>query len=403
MGLLVLGICILILATCVHWVLAPLNRAAKHRQLPPQFRLADLFCLFVLVQLPVGGIHLWLDRWRAGFAVILSIDAMLTLSMALLWLACVRMLSQAGVHLVWRRCVVLTVVLPCTIASAIAVIWLLAAAIDFATSERWANGALMVLAEIPVIAVLYFLGRFMRATVAAVPATPQDREETWQNDPVFISLSSSTKRLILNVAIVVALLALLALAGCIALLALPVVAPLVCLIWVLGPLDRAAKNRQFPIQFGLADLLCLFVLIQLPIGILHWTLADDLKQGIVPADIVVGIAAGSVWWVCWHTMSRAGIQVVWQRCVVLALVLPGGYVGSIALAVLPFVAVAMFMSDRSTIAWWLLFVEITLPPILYYFGRFTRAIVAASKDNDVATETITLPDDDEAPTVAEEQ
>ena len=37
----------------------------------------------------------------------------------------------------------------------------------------------------------------------------------------------------------------------------------------LGALDRAAKNRQFPIQFGLADLLCLFVLIQLPVGVIH--------------------------------------------------------------------------------------------------------------------------------------
>jgi hypothetical protein len=199
------------------------------------------------------------------------------------------------------------------------------------------------------------------------------------------------------------LLGLLAGAGCVAISAGGRAAAWACLNWVLGPLDRAAKNRQFPIQFGLADLLCLFVLIQLPVGILNWTLADDLKQGIVAADILVGIAAGSVWWVCWHTMSRAGIQVVWQRCVVLALVLPGGYVGSIALAVLPFAAVALFMSDRPTIAWWLLLVEIVLPAILYYFGRFTRTIVAASKDNDVATEVLLLPDDDEAPTVSEEQ
>ena len=33
--------------------------------------------------------------------------------------------------------------------------------------------------------------------------------------------------------------------------------------WVFGPLDRAAKNRKYPIQFSLADFLCLFVEIQL--------------------------------------------------------------------------------------------------------------------------------------------
>jgi hypothetical protein len=164
--------------------------------------------------------------------------------------------------------------------------------------------------------------------------------------------------------------------------------------WVLGPLDRAAKNRQSPIQFGLADLLCLFVLIQLPVGILHWTLADVLREGIVMVDILLGIVAGLVWWVCWHTMSRAGIEVVWQRCLVLAIVLPGGYVGSVALMVLPFAAGALFMSDHAAIAWWLLLVEVVLPAILYCFGRFTRAIVAESRDNEVAMEAIVLPEDE---------
>jgi hypothetical protein len=174
--------------------------------------------------------------------------------------------------------------------------------------------------------------------------------------------------------------------------------------WVLGPLDRAAKNRQSPIQFGLADLLCLFILIQLPVGIVHWTLADVLREGIVVVDILIGIVAGLVWWVCWHTMSRAGIEVVWQRCVVLALVLPGGYVGSVALMVLPIAvgALLLFQPDRSTIACWLLLVEVVLPAILYYFGRFTRAIVAASEDRDVAIKAIILPEDEKAPTVSEE-
>ena len=36
-----------------------------------------------------------------------------------------------------------------------------------------------------------------------------------------------------------------------------------CYRWVLGPLDRAAKSRQYPAQFSLADLLSLFVLARI--------------------------------------------------------------------------------------------------------------------------------------------
>jgi hypothetical protein len=378
------------------WILGPLNRAAENRQYPIQYGLADLLSLFVLVQFPIGIVR-WTTchgDWVQSGEV--AIDILIGIVAVLLWWNTARLLSRAGVHTVWRRCVVLILVVPSLIVGPFAVFAPLISVMD-------RGNVLWLLADVPVVAILYLLGRFTRATVASTAVTSQGNEGVCQNHPASVPLTSSSRRVICNVAMIVTLLGLLALAGCIALVALPVVAPLLCLAWVLGPLDRAAKNRQFPIQFGLADLLCLFVLIQLPVGILHWTLADDLKQGIVGFDILVGIAAGSVWWVCWHTMSRAGIQVVWQRCLVLALVLPGGYVGSIALAVLPFVAVALFMSDRPTIAWSLLLVEIILPAVLYYFGRFTRAIVAASKDNDVAIEVILFPEDDEAPTVLEEQ
>ncbi len=90
-----------------------------------------------------------------------------------------------------------------------------------------------------------------------------------------------------------------------------------CLNWVLGPLDRAAKNRQFPIQFGLADLLCLFVLIQLSIGFLQWMSGD--VEAVVVLDILLGVIVIVVWWKCVRTLSQAGIHGAWQRCFVLTL------------------------------------------------------------------------------------
>ncbi len=83
--------------------------------------------------------------------------------------------------------------------------------------------------------------------------------------------------------------------------------------------------------------------------------------------------------------------------------MPGGYIGSIAVLILPFAVIALFTSHQSSIAWWLLLAETALPGVLYAFGRFTRAIVAASKDKDVAIEAIILTANKEAPTVSENE
>jgi hypothetical protein len=392
---LVLG---LVVWATLNWILGPLNRAAENRQYPIQYSLADLLSLFVLVQFPIGIIHWIAHETRADGAAEVTIDVFILIVAILLWWNTARLLSRAGVHRVSRRAVVLIVIVPSLIVGPLAVFVPVMGVMGVMDS----GNVLWLFAYVPIIGILYLLGRFTRATVASAALASQGEQGVRQNAPASAPLIRPSRCLVCDIAIVAALLGLVALAGCIALLALPFVAPLACLNWVLGPLDRAARNRQFPIQFGLADLLCLFILIQLPVGILHWTLADVLKEGIVAGDILLGIAAGSIWWVCWHTMSRAGIQVVWQRCVVLALVLPGGYVGSIALAVLPFVAGALFMSHRSTIAWLVLLVEILLPGVLYYFGCFTRKIVATSRNSDVAMEVILVSDDDETPTVSEE-
>jgi hypothetical protein len=154
------------------------------------------------------------------------------------------------------------------------------------------------------------------------------------------------------------------------------------LLWMLGPLDRAAKNRQYPIQFGLADLLSLFVLIQLPIGLIHWALQAEPHRVAVIFDVVLGVINTVLWWFCVRTLSRAGIHVVWQRCLVIIVVMPGAYVGSIVAIVLPFVAGQFFLEQKFAIADWLLLAETILAGILYAFSRFTRAIAAAAKDKD---------------------
>ena len=118
--------------------------------------------------------------------------------------------------------------------------------------------------------------------------------------------------------------------------------------WVLGPLDRAAKNRRYPIQFTLADFLCLFVQIQL---LLAWPAA--FFQTMEDKSAFVGIAIGVValtllvWWTGVHTLSRAGIHNTLGRALTLTIGIPFGYAGSLAIPAIGLTTLAMLFEPVS--------------------------------------------------------
>jgi hypothetical protein len=148
-----------------------------------------------------------------------------------------------------------------------------------------------------------------------------------------------------------------------------------CFVWVLSPLDRAAKNRRCAIQFALADLLCLFVLVQLPVGLIH-----RATEGFIPADVLLAIAAIVLWWGCVRTLSRAGIHVVWQRCVVLTGVMLVAACVPVAELLLIGAAVDLFQYQSHTNQDYLiLFLAVPFFGVVYVMGRLTRAIVASAK------------------------
>jgi hypothetical protein len=158
-----------------------------------------------------------------------------------------------------------------------------------------------------------------------------------------------------------------------------------CLYWMLGPLDREAKKRRFPSQFSLADLLSLFVLVQVPIGGVKWaTATEEFQAPAVVISIVLGAIAIVIWWVCVQTLSRAGVHIVWQRCVVLLVVLPVGYVGTIAVLVVPAVAVGCLVDGHSLYAEGLVLAEAIVVCIIYVLGRVSRRIVALANERQAA-------------------
>jgi hypothetical protein len=170
-GLLCLGMpAVLIIAiwATLGWILGPLNRAAGDRQYPTQYGLADLLCLFVLVQLPIGSV-----RWLANYgnwsrAAEAMADVMVGTVAVWLWWNTARLLSLAGVHTGWRRAVVLIVIVPCLIIGPLAVLFPVIMAIG-------RPGPIFLLAELPILGVLYLLGLFTRATVAS--AEKENREQ----------------------------------------------------------------------------------------------------------------------------------------------------------------------------------------------------------------------------------
>jgi len=149
--------------------------------------------------------------------------------------------------------------------------------------------------------------------------------------------------------------------------------------WTLRPLDQAAKGSTRPPQFTLVDFFCLFLLIQLPTGLIHGWLPD--YSAIWGLDAFAWGACGMMWWISVRTLSRAGVQNPWHRGIFLVLALPVAYFGSIVAGALPVVLFALVVEghEHGRTIGLLAAIEAALCVALYACGWFTRRIVAAAR------------------------
>ena len=152
-----------------------------------------------------------------------------------------------------------------------------------------------------------------------------------------------------------------------------------CGSWILRPLDQAAKNSQRRPQFTLGDFLCLFLLVQLPTGLIHAWLRDVDSIAIWVLDAYGWGACGALWWVSVRTLSRAGVQNPWQRGVSLVVVLPISCFGSITAVVLPVMLVALLANGEELPIGLLVAIEAGLVVGLLACSRFTRWMVAVAR------------------------
>ena len=148
--------------------------------------------------------------------------------------------------------------------------------------------------------------------------------------------------------------------------------------WVIGPLHRAAEERDYRIQFTVADVLCLFFAMQLVLGMVGWAARFNAFQNVL-VYVFYFVIVGFAWWQFVRMLSRAGVRVVWQRCFLMLIVVPITLIGAFAVAFAPFAAIDLFMRQPSALGdIAILLAAIPLPGVIYWLGRFTRAVVASA-------------------------
>ncbi len=104
--------------------------------------------------------------------------------------------------------------------------------------------------------------------------------------------------------------------------------------WMLGPLDDAARNRRYPVQFTLMDFLTLVFLLQIPLGLVHSTMPYTQSWAIALLDVFGWTACSLIWWGSVRTLSRAGIHRPGQRILLAAVCIPVAYFGTFAVPLL---------------------------------------------------------------------
>jgi hypothetical protein len=148
--------------------------------------------------------------------------------------------------------------------------------------------------------------------------------------------------------------------------------------WLNGSLRRAGRDRNCPVQFTLADALCLLVVAQVVLGVLHW---ESLSLGVkfeLPWDIIFLCGVLYLWWEMVRMLSRAGVRTVWQRCVVILGTLATA-IGCFAVGFAPCAVVDLCgMQPNVPHDVCVLLAAVLLPAVIYRLGRFTRAIVASA-------------------------
>jgi hypothetical protein len=149
-------------------------------------------------------------------------------------------------------------------------------------------------------------------------------------------------------------------------------------LWILGPIDRAAKSREAPVRFSIGDFLCLFLAVQIPLTVIYQYVGEDERPLYWLFTIITWIMAPVIWFACARALSKAGVTASMHRFLFLGLVMPIVYYALVPFVILTMMGVGAIVIGNSVDprpGSWLIAAWVALIGIFYVSGVFTRWIV----------------------------
>jgi hypothetical protein len=159
--------------------------------------------------------------------------------------------------------------------------------------------------------------------------------------------------------------------------------------WIFSPIDRRGESRDAPLQFSISDILCLFVILQIPLIASHFlgtnSVIEEEQRSFWMITIIAWVIAPIIWFTCARALSKADIRNGRHRLIFLGLILPFVYY-----ALIPF----LFLTGGS-IGWlfsredpqdadpsvWVVVTWSGLACTFFLCGLLTRRIVRLSQES----------------------
>ncbi len=156
-------------------------------------------------------------------------------------------------------------------------------------------------------------------------------------------------------------------------------------VWILLPIDRAAKSKRASIRFTILDFFGLAFQFQVVTAVAYvpFSAIEGFKDAVVDGGVWIILASGwlavaLVWGIAVKVFSQAGIDRAGQRAVLIFFVLPVAYAGSFAISILlGTIFSAWERGDRSALPW-MIIAEGLLIICAISSGVYTRRVVATN-------------------------
>jgi hypothetical protein len=149
--------------------------------------------------------------------------------------------------------------------------------------------------------------------------------------------------------------------------------------WILGPIDRAARTRNAPVQFSIADFLCLFIVVQVPLAAaFQFSQEEETAAFYWLLTAITWIVAPVIWLAATRALSKAGISAGMHRLMLMGLIVPIAYYGLIPFVIMSMAGPVLVVTNewpRIAGFHWYVVVWFVLGVLLYLSGLFTQWLV----------------------------